>query len=692
MFSPDVVWTDHRSVVAFPPLRGIEAVGAGYTSAFGAYDDVAMEPTAVRGERLALYAARMTTDAGWESVARLLVGLDGGGRIDVLMTFDEDDLLGAVEEMDRRDRELRGDEYPLAEAVFTRNTLAVSRGDLETMTYAPGYRAVDHSPAGMGDADSAGHVEQIEIMVSQVPGVVMFSARLYSSGRAVLAYMPIRGTTEDGSEYVWELAVVEVVDDAGRIVEDHNFQIEQWDEARALFDERRSRPPGRPRRRSRVMENAATRSNARFRDVLATEGISALRTVMRDDYQYVDHRWGGVAPAATGPDAFLDHVRSARSAGFDETGFETLAIRGDRAEPGAVRDAHRGGRRRRRARGQRGRRRRPGHAHRGLRDRRPGARRRAARRVVPGGRGRRARMDDAVRVASSGVATTRVIGPGCGRGSPTTTGWSTTGPPARARRSRRPTSSSTTCRAWSSRPDMFAFETSYLEFGRRWCLYREMVSGTSTAGGEVQLEFVSVAELVDGVFTASEVYHPEQLTEALVRFQELEAEELALSPDAPATSGVGPTVRLTHAAVRKMEELAAVFAAFDWPAADLYPDDPVSEDRRTGVNSGSTSGPRRWSSSPLARRRRLHHGRPRARRDPAASGSRCCAAPGGVPTGSSCRCSSSSSSTTRVARGERHVRSRRSRVGARRAGRRYLAGDGAEHERFLRPLNEFWRS
>ena len=330
LFSPDVVWTDHRSVVAFPPLRGIEAIGAGYTSAFGAYDDVAMEPTAVRGERLALYAARMTTDAGWESVARLLVGLDGGGRIDVLVTFDEDDLLGAVEEMDRRDRELRGDEYPPAEGVFTRNSLAVSRGDLETMTYAPGYRAVDHSPAGMGDADSAGHVEQIEIMVGQVPGVVMLSARLFSSGRAVLAYMPIRGATEDGSEYVWELAVVEVVDDAGRIVEDHNFQIEQWDEARALFDERTVATARTTAPRSRVMENAATRSNARFRDVLATEGISALRTVMRDDYQYVDHRWGGVAPAATGPDAFLDHVRSARSAGFDETGFETLAIRGDR--------------------------------------------------------------------------------------------------------------------------------------------------------------------------------------------------------------------------------------------------------------------------------------------------------------------------------------------------------------------------
>jgi hypothetical protein len=71
--------------------------------------------------------------------------------------------------------------------------------------------------------------------------------------------------------------------------------------------------------------------------------------------------------------------------------------------------------------------------------------------------------------------------------------------------------------------DMFAFQTSFLAFGKRWCFYRESMNGTSTDGAGIRLEFVSAAKLVDGVFTASEVYLPEQLAEARARFEELEA-------------------------------------------------------------------------------------------------------------------------------------------------------------------------
>src|SRR6185503_1696093 len=77
-------------------------------------------------------------------------------------------------------------------------------------------------------------------------------------------------------------------------------------------------------------ENAATRHSARFRDVLASEGISAVGASLRPDLSYVDHRWGGVAHAGTQADDFLAHVRSARSAGFTTVEFTPLAIRGDR--------------------------------------------------------------------------------------------------------------------------------------------------------------------------------------------------------------------------------------------------------------------------------------------------------------------------------------------------------------------------
>ena len=202
-----------------------------------------------------------------------------------------------------------------------------------------------------------------------------------------------------------------------------------------------------------------------------------------------------------------------------------------------------------------------------------------------------------------------------------------------------------------------------------------------------------MAELVDGVFTASEVYLPEQLTEALVRFQELEAEELALSPDAPATSGVGPTVELTNAAVRKMEELAAVFAALDWArAAKLYPDDPVAEDRRTGVNSGSTSGPAQMieflRSLADVGFTTVDHVPVAIRGERLALLRRTWRRPDGfvLPVLVVVELDADGLFATNVMFDPDDLASALDEL-----DRRYLVGAGAEHEQLLRPIIEFWR-
>ena len=70
----------------------------------------------------------------------------------------------------------------------------------------------------MGDQDSIGLVEQPRALAAQLPDRILFAGRVYSSERAALAYLPIRGTTEDGGDYEWMFVAVKLLDEAGLVV------------------------------------------------------------------------------------------------------------------------------------------------------------------------------------------------------------------------------------------------------------------------------------------------------------------------------------------------------------------------------------------------------------------------------------------------------------------------------------------
>ena len=126
----------------------------------------------------------------------------------------------------------------LNEWLFVDRSIAYQHADLDTMLASLGehYRVVDHTPVGFGTADAAGLREQIDAQRAQMPTVAI-QAKRYMSERAILEATSNRGTTEDGHDYVWAYATVACFDRDGLIAADHAFPIEQWDEARALFDE-----------------------------------------------------------------------------------------------------------------------------------------------------------------------------------------------------------------------------------------------------------------------------------------------------------------------------------------------------------------------------------------------------------------------------------------------------------------------
>ena len=74
-------------------------------------------------------------------------------------------------------------------------------------------------------------------------------------------------------------------------------------------------------------------------------------------------------------------------------------------------------------------------------------------------------------------------------------------------------------------PDVTAFDAEYLAIGRVWTLSRHTALGTSTQAADVEFAALVITDTRDGRFTHSETFAPEQLAEALTRFEELETVE-----------------------------------------------------------------------------------------------------------------------------------------------------------------------
>ena len=297
MFSPDVVLSDRRGVIGLPTLTGIEAMGFMYTSIFAVYDDMTGEPVAERGERLALFGHRMSTEGGSESVAYMLVGLDGEGRIDVMVSFDENDLAGTLEELERRHKELSGDTYFAVERTYARASTALARGDMEAWQscQARDVKVIDHSLLGVGELDGEGTSDHLTVWRDQTPDFVSYRTRSFVRADAMLSALAIRGTTPEGNRYEWDCATVARVDAAGLLAEEHFFPVEQWDAARALFDEW-SQPPeleaAEPPAGATGLSNRATRAQDAYNAAFATRDWDAMAASYTDEIVNDDRRTG----------------------------------------------------------------------------------------------------------------------------------------------------------------------------------------------------------------------------------------------------------------------------------------------------------------------------------------------------------------------------------------------------------------
>ena len=328
-FAPDATGAARQSGIT----RGLTAADrAEWRDILGSmaatYDGYAVEPLAVRGDRLALLRQEFTAD-GYVTDGVLLVELDERGSIFWLQSFDIADLPDAVDVLEARCAALQGDAYTDAERNWVRAMAAWRRGDWDafTETMQPDFVRTDRSLLGVGVEDRDAYVASMRAFSELLPGFVPYATKYDVSGRAAVLVLRRLTTDAQGTEYEWRLVLVTRLGPDGRAAELVTFDEEQWQEALGLFDEwsAASVAPA-----SSGPENAATRVAADFLPTLTSGDVEGIRAFIADGYRYVDHRFSGVSPDAEGFDAYLAQMRAYAEVGFREVMGEILAVRGER--------------------------------------------------------------------------------------------------------------------------------------------------------------------------------------------------------------------------------------------------------------------------------------------------------------------------------------------------------------------------
>jgi hypothetical protein len=247
LFSPDVEYSDGRNVVSLPPMTGIVAMGEMYQSTFTVYDDLRIEPAAVRGDRLALFTVRASAESGFELTAYMLERLDQAGRIDELAIFDDTDLTTALEALDRQHLEMT-DDVAAVERVVLAAYEALNQRDWESFAACCDDELVvaDHRLLGFPDGKGAStFVWALQQLVEQVPDVVAYVTKLQVSGQVAVVTTYQRGTAPEGSEAAWDFHTVVALGPRGRITRHEYFDADRWVDALTVFDEWSNEPDPR---------------------------------------------------------------------------------------------------------------------------------------------------------------------------------------------------------------------------------------------------------------------------------------------------------------------------------------------------------------------------------------------------------------------------------------------------------------
>jgi hypothetical protein len=140
---------------------------------------------AERGERLVL--ADQGFDGDFDVHSLIVTEVDANGLAVGAEVFDPEDLVAALDELDRRYTGGEGADHPAVTRVIAfLHDEARRDWDASRTHYAPDFRAVDHRPMGHGDIGVDERVERDRALAEMMPGVHSYVVWAESIGRVAL--------------------------------------------------------------------------------------------------------------------------------------------------------------------------------------------------------------------------------------------------------------------------------------------------------------------------------------------------------------------------------------------------------------------------------------------------------------------------------------------------------------------------
>jgi class 3 adenylate cyclase/type II secretory pathway predicted ATPase ExeA/ketosteroid isomerase-like protein len=327
LYHPDVHELDRRRLATSPTLVGREL----YMENMRAIRDtglthVEFEPVAVRGERLAVVRGGARTDSGLESLATIVWEFDDEGRARHLVDFSDDDLAGALDELDERYIAGEGAADEQVVRLWKDLRLAASHHDWDAFEAlcAPDMEAIDHKNLSWPLRDRTSYVDALRLLAQDVPDLVLMARTLEVDGTVTLALVETQGRTPDGGEMAWPTwSVGRGI--GGRVASVEVFDIEDEQAARGRFAELAREDPRTP-----YPDNAAVRTMQRGAWLFSFGGDRAdRRAFIADDIVHLDRRSVVRAPGGQGAETFMGGVAAAAEV-FGRVALEPIAVRGDR--------------------------------------------------------------------------------------------------------------------------------------------------------------------------------------------------------------------------------------------------------------------------------------------------------------------------------------------------------------------------
>ncbi|MGI9623051.1 MAG: hypothetical protein ACR2PK_09470, partial [Acidimicrobiales bacterium] len=326
--APGIRRVDRRHTVSSPEIRGAEAQLESLAHSFEVgFTSFGLRVLAVRGDRLELSSIDTRTDSGAISDRLMVTEVDADGLITTAISFDHDDLLSAVEELNRRYLEGEGAAHAECLApVFALTRPFAERDPVGFRTsVSEDFLWRDHRSLRGYELDRDAVLSWM-LDEDSITGVrVGYTSRIDAvSGDWSLHCNVRRGLSPEGLEYETSFLLIHGVRD-GQLFRVESFDDDDLDRARERLSELAGGESDRAPSKSPFLALADC-----LIECLNSGDLEGFRDLVTEDVVRHDHLPLSVQGEQHGIEAFIGLQRAALDTGQKlSASHELVALRGD---------------------------------------------------------------------------------------------------------------------------------------------------------------------------------------------------------------------------------------------------------------------------------------------------------------------------------------------------------------------------